>query len=122
MLRTAVIDTEYKKNGEIRLDNITSLKVFNAGNTIAVIAGFPVYPNQKEVIIPADNTISNIILELEFKSLPSDEPIKKQIASPVSASKETRFEPIDEPIKEVNYPPVVKDQLNKIVVIYKHII
>ena len=118
MLRTAVIDTEYKKSGEIRLDNITSLKVFNAGNTIAFIAGFPVYPNQKEVIIPADNTISNVILELEFKSLPiiKDASIKREAkANFVEAIAE---EQIIGQIKDVS----IKDQLNKIVVIYKHII
>ncbi len=118
MLRTAVIDTEYKKSGEIRLDNITSLKVFNAGNTIAVIAGFPVYPNQKEVIIPADNTISNVILELEFKSLPitKDEPIKR----PVRANFQEAI--ADEQIIGGTKDVPIKDQLNKIVVIYKHII
>lgn len=66
MKRTALIDTEFTKNGEVRLSDITTLKVYNAGETVVNINGLPIYPNQKEIIIPADGTVSNVLLNVEF--------------------------------------------------------
>lgn len=75
MLQTAILDSQYYEEQEIRLSNITTLKVYNGGTTVAIINGIPVYPNQKEVIIAADGTFSNVILGLVFVSI---EQIKKQ--------------------------------------------
>ena len=113
MLRTAIINTEYTKSGEIRLKDITTLKVFNAGDTIVFIAGLPVYPNQTEIIVPADNTISNLVLDVEFqKFFLATEPTKK-VVNGVIITQYFDFQVINN--EKIPYK-------NKIVVIYKHII
>ncbi len=66
MLQTAILVSKYYENQEVRLTDITTLKVYNAGTTIAFINGIPIYPNQKEVIIVPDGTFSNVILEIKF--------------------------------------------------------
>jgi hypothetical protein len=113
MLRTAVINTEYTNSGEIRLKNITTLKVFNAGDTIVFIAGLPVYPNQKEIIVPADNTISNVVLDVQFQKFFLEKEPTKKVVNGVVIEQYFDFQVINK--EKVPYN-------DKIVVIYKHII
>ncbi|WP_395043161.1 hypothetical protein [Flavobacterium sp.] len=125
MIKTEFITTEYRNNQLITLTGITALAVYNSGNCISNINGKPVYPGQKEIVVVADGTYSEVNLQVEFIELE----VKK--AGPIGTGNESQ------PIKQLrgvsgsggsgsdpNIDPNVKPSyfyIKTIILIYKKI-
>lgn len=61
---------EYQHKQTVNITGVWSLWVYNNGEAIAVIDGYPVNPKQKANIIASDNCFCDVSLLLTFKPMP----------------------------------------------------
>ena len=85
MIKSKFIVREFSKNQNIELDNVLSLDVYNNGACIAFVNKLKIEPDTKVTLVVADNTMSDITINLSFAEENSKPPrLSSSIANVIS--------------------------------------
>lgn len=77
--RTGIVFRKITNNGIVKIDNVTSVQVFNGPTVPVTINGLKLEVNQNKTIVIADGTVSNFEIDIQFETLSSNSLTTKQL-------------------------------------------
>ena len=61
------MDTYDDNTPVIRIEKVTCLSVVNTGTNTVYINNYRLAPQQKTILLPSDNTYSNVVLNVKYE-------------------------------------------------------
>ena len=78
-IRTGIVFRKITTNGIVKIDDVTSVQVFNGAIVPVTVNGMHIAVNENKTIVIADGTVSNFEMDVQFDGMSSNPLVIKQL-------------------------------------------